>query len=118
MSARALCESVQKIARTRESAMRHDRVERVAPLGGLLWIGVFDSGCGGTQLGERDDGVHDQALVLDAAIVSDPGPAIASSSSTNFNNCCSRGRRCDLTRLKRTCLPVERLKGGTMTTMK
>jgi hypothetical protein len=34
MSARALCENVQQVARTQGAAVRHDRVERVSPLGG------------------------------------------------------------------------------------
>ncbi len=64
MSARALCQNDQKVACTRGAAIRHHRVEGVAPLGGLLWLSVFDHGSGGAQLGERDDGVHVQAWTV------------------------------------------------------
>src|SRR3954471_688165 len=100
MSARALCESVQKIARTRESAMRHDRVERVAPLGGLLWIGVFD---GGTHLGERDDGVHVRTRAVGRRNRKRSRPGDRVVIFNEFQQLFSRGWRCDLARLKRTC---------------
>src|SRR5258708_1022512 len=108
MLPRALCENAQQVARTQGAAVRHDRVERVAPLGGFLWIDILEPCSGGPELGGRDDGVHVQAWrgstsQLSCASTNDARRSQekdfqelfesdlardTSSSSTKFDNCC------------------------------
>src|SRR4030095_3396055 len=108
MLPRALCENAQQVARTQWSAGRPDRVERVAPLGGFMWIDILEPCSGGPQLGGRDDGGPVQAWrgstsqsscastndarrsqekdfqeLFESDLARD-----TSSSSTKFDNCC------------------------------